>query len=69
MVELHTHFPHHGVNEALSIVYPHYWLLEGCDESFHTHLKVVKALFCTLKKMGVTKEVVNEVLCASTLDV
>ncbi len=59
MVELHTHFPHHRLNEALGIVYPHYWLFhEECDESFNTHVKVFKALFCTLKKMGVTKEVV-----------
>jgi hypothetical protein len=53
MVELHTRVSHHGVNEALGIVCFHYWLLEECDESFNTHLEVLKALFCTLKKMGV----------------
>ncbi len=54
------------MNEALGIVYPHYWLVENNDESFNNHLNVVKTLFCIVKKMGVTKHV--EMLCASTID-
>jgi hypothetical protein len=39
-VELHTCFPHCDLYEASGIMYPHYWLFEGCDESFNTHLNV-----------------------------
>jgi hypothetical protein len=55
------------VNEALGIVYLHYWLVENNDESFNNHLNVVKTLFCIVKKMGVTKYI--EMLCVFTLDV
>ncbi len=47
VVELHTHFPQHGVHEALNILYPHYCSFEECDESFNTHLNVIKTLLCT----------------------
>jgi hypothetical protein len=57
------------VNEALGIVYPHYWLVEDNDESFNNHFNVVKTLFCIMKKMGVTKHMAIEMLCASILDV
>ncbi len=67
VAELHTHFPLHELHEALSIVYPHYWLLKNCDESFNNHLNVFKAFFCTPKKIKVVEHVVLEVLCASTL--
>jgi hypothetical protein len=50
-------------------VYLHYWLLEDYDESFNTHLNVLKTFFCTPKKIGVVEHVVLDVLCASTLDV
>jgi len=69
VVELHTCFPIHELHEALGIVYIHYWLLDDYDESFNTHLNVLKAFFCTPKKTGVAEHVVLEVLCASTLDV
>jgi hypothetical protein len=65
MVELHMHFPHEW---GISIVYPHYWLVENNDKSFNNHLNVVKTLFCIVKKMGFTKHVVIEMLCASILD-
>jgi hypothetical protein len=44
-------------------------LLEEYDESFHTHLNVLKVFFCNPKKARVTKYVVTKVLCAFTLDV
>jgi hypothetical protein len=44
-------------------------LLHDYDESFNTHLNVLKAFFCTPKKIGVVEHVVLEVLCASTLNV
>jgi hypothetical protein len=69
VVELHTCFPLHELHEALGIVYLHYWLLEDYDESFNTHLNVLKTFFCTPKKIGVVEHVVLDVLCASTLDV
>ncbi len=48
-----THvFPQHGVNEALSKVYLHYWLFDNYDESFKTHFNVTKGLFCMPKKWG-----------------
>jgi hypothetical protein len=50
--ELHTRFPQHELHEALGIVYLHDWLLEECDESFDIHLNIMKAFFCTLKKIG-----------------
>ncbi len=68
MAELHTCFPQHELHETLGIVYFHDWLLEECDESFDTHLNIMKVFFCTPKKIGVVKHVVIEVLCASTLD-
>lgn len=69
MAELHTCLPQQELHEALGIVYFHDWLLEECDELFDTHLNIMKAIFCTPKKIGVTEHVVIEVLCASTLDV
>jgi len=45
-----TFFPHFELYEAFSIVYPHFWFFEGCDESFNTHLNVLKAFFYTQKK-------------------
>jgi hypothetical protein len=69
MVELHTRFPLHELHEALGIVYLRYWLFDNYDESFNTHLNVLKAFFCTPKKIGVVEHVVIEVLCASTLNV
>ncbi len=68
MVELHTCFPQHGVNEALGKVYFHYSLFENYDESFKTHFNVAKGLFCTPKKMGVINVMIIEMLCASTLN-
>jgi hypothetical protein len=69
MVELHTCFPLPELHEALGIVYIHYWLFDDYDESFNTNLNVLKAFFCTPKKIGVVEHVVLEVLCAYTLDV
>lgn len=68
MVELHTCFPQHGVNEALGKVYLHYWLFENYDKSFETRLNVAKCLFCTPRKMGVINVMIIEMLCASTLN-
>jgi len=45
-----TFFPQFELYEAFSIVYSHFWLFERCDESFNTHLNVLKAFFCTQKK-------------------
>jgi hypothetical protein len=67
VVELHACFPLHELHEALGIVYLHYWVLEDIDESFNTHLNVLKTFFCTPKKIGVVEHVVLDVLCASTL--
>jgi hypothetical protein len=50
-------------------VYLHDWLLEECDESFDTHLNIMKVFFCTPKKVGVVEHVAIEVLCAFTADV
>jgi hypothetical protein len=70
MVELHTCFSQHELHEALIIVCPHYRFFERCDESFNTHLNVLKAFFCTLRKeIFFAKPVVLRVLCVSTLDV
>ncbi len=66
--KLHTCFPHHGVNEALSKLYLHYWFFENYDESFKPHFNVAKGLFCTPKKMGVINVMIIEMLCASTLN-
>ncbi len=50
-------------------MYLHDWLLEECDEPFNTHLNIMKAFFCTPKKVGVAEHVAIEVLCAFKLDV
>jgi hypothetical protein len=68
MAKLHTRFPLHELHElheALYIIYPHYWLLKKCDESFNTHLNVLNAFFCTPKMIGFVEHVVPKVLCAS----
>ncbi len=67
MVELHTHFSQEKMNKVLSFVYPCYWLLEECDESFNTHINVVPILFCTLKKMGIVEKAVINVVRISHL--
>jgi hypothetical protein len=46
VVKLHAHFPQHGLRKALNILYLHYWLFEECDESFNTHLNLIKTLLC-----------------------
>ncbi len=58
VVELHTCFPQHELHETLGIVYLHDWLLEECDESFDTHLNIMKAFFCTPKKIAIVEHVV-----------
>jgi hypothetical protein len=45
MVELQIRFPQHELHETLGVVCPHYWLFEGRDESFTTHLNVFKDFF------------------------
>jgi hypothetical protein len=55
------------MNKVLSFVYPCYWLLEECDESFNTHINVVPILFCTLKKMGIVEKAVINVVRISHL--
>jgi hypothetical protein len=57
------------LHEALGIVYFHDWLPKECDESFDTHLNIMKVFFYTPKKVGVAKHVDIEVLCAFTVDV
>jgi hypothetical protein len=32
IAKLHSHFPSHGVMEALGVVFLQYWLMENCDE-------------------------------------
>ncbi len=34
IAKLHSHFPSHGVMDALGVVFLQYWLMENCDESF-----------------------------------
>jgi hypothetical protein len=67
VVELHTRFSQKRMNKVLNFVYPHYWLLEKCDESFNTHINVVLALFYTLKKMGIVETVVITMVKVSHL--
>ncbi len=67
MVELHTHFSQKGMNKVLNFVYPHYWLLEKCDESFNTHINVVPTLFYTVKNMGIVETVVITMVKVSHL--
>jgi hypothetical protein len=62
-------FPQHELHETLGVVYFHYWLFEGCDESFNTHLNVLKDFFCRPKNKTVVECVVHGVLYASTLEV
>ncbi len=32
--ELQSHFPAHGVIEALGVVFPQYWMMADCEEFF-----------------------------------
>jgi hypothetical protein len=68
--QLQVQFSQHVVNEALSIVWLHYWIFIDCHESFNNDLNVVKSLFCSLKKMKVdeVEEMVNKCPFAFNLD-
>jgi hypothetical protein len=66
MVELQIWFPQHELHEALGVVCFHYWLFEGHDESFNTHMNALKDFFCRPKRIRVVEHVVHGVLYAST---
>ena len=38
-----------AVMDALGVVYPKYWLQNTCEETFRTHLNVVKEWYCKLR--------------------
>lgn len=47
--QLDRRFPNCDIMEALGVVFPQYWLQEGCDELFASHLQVIKEWFCEMK--------------------
>ena len=47
--ELDLRFPAHHVMDAMGIVFPQYWVQEGVDRTFSTHLSILKDAFCHSK--------------------
>ncbi len=68
--QLQVQFSQHVVNEALSIVWLHYWIFIDCHESLNNDFNVVKSLFCSLKKMEVdeVEEMINKLPFVFNLD-
>jgi hypothetical protein len=50
-----SHFPAHGVIEALGAVFPQYWMMADCEEFFKQHISVIKAQYCYAKKIGLIR--------------
>ena len=45
--------------DALSVLYPQYWIEEGCKESFGKHLDTLKGFYCEVNstKVGDGKKI------------
>jgi hypothetical protein len=41
--------------EALWLVFPQYWMMEDCEDSFKKHVNVIKTNILTLKRLGMIK--------------
>jgi hypothetical protein len=57
-----------GVMEALRVVFPQYWLMEGYDESFKGHMNIIKGNICYPKRIGAAKIQVPKVSSFLDLD-
>ncbi len=68
--QVQAQFSQHVVNEALIIVWHHYWIFIDCQQSFNNEINVMKSLFCSLKKMEVdeVEKMVNKLSFAFNLD-
>jgi hypothetical protein len=49
--QLDRRFPNCDIMEALGVVFPQYWLQEGCDDLFPSHLAVIREWFCDMKSV------------------
>ncbi len=57
------------VMDSLGVVYPQYWLQSDVDENFNKHLNVIKATFCSPKKLAGSDVWVLEVMSTSSLNI
>jgi hypothetical protein len=51
VMELQSRFPPSEVMDALSIVYPQFWIELGYEDKLTCHMNTLKATFCVPKKI------------------
>jgi hypothetical protein len=54
VMELQSIFPPSEVMDALSIVYPQFWIEPGHEDKLTCHMNTLKATFCVPKKISST---------------
>ncbi len=70
IVELHSHFPLHGVMEGMVVILFQSWLMaKYCDESFKWHINIIEVQHYYLKMIGPSKVYVSQVLFGLDLDI
>jgi hypothetical protein len=52
---LQSCFLSHDVMEGLGLVFPQYWMMEDCEDSFKKHINVIKTNIVTSKGLGMIK--------------
>jgi hypothetical protein len=48
--------------EALGVIFPWYWMIVECEESFKKHLNVIQTQYWYPKRIGLDQTLVLEVL-------
>lgn len=66
--KLHKRFPAHEMLNALSVIYPQYWIGGDCEIEFALHLNTLKAAYAVPKVAGKECRVVAGPLNGHTLD-
>jgi hypothetical protein len=54
VMELQSRFPPSEVMDALSIVYPQFWIEPGHEDKLTCHMNTLKAKFCVPKQISST---------------
>jgi hypothetical protein len=71
VMELQSRFPPSEVMDALSIVYPQFWIEPGHEDKLTCHMNTLKAKFCVPKQISsipLHNETSPPLLDAATLD-
>ena len=69
--ELDLQFPAYHIMDAMEIVFPQYWVQEGTNRTFSTHLSILKDTFCYSKCLVQVEgegEWMKPILSAKALD-